>query len=279
MANYNDIKDIRMKAPSAGAIGGIAVAILIAIVLFMSIKYVPSGHVGVLVFFGRVTDKILPEGTHMANPFAVNHAMSVRTQELKEKASVPSKEGLIITLDVSLFFHLDATKANEVFQKLGKQAYIDRAESILRSTIREVTAEHGANALYTGEREVVAKKILDSLDRQLKDRGITVEEVLLRDVKLPQTVTIAIEAKQQAEQDALRMEFILQKETQEAKRKRIEAAGIRDFNRLVAQGLSRQYLTWKGIEATEKLASSENAKVVVIGSGSDGLPLILGGSN
>jgi regulator of protease activity HflC (stomatin/prohibitin superfamily) len=96
-------------------------------------------------------------------------------------------------------------------------------------------------------------------------------------VKLPATVTQAIEAKQQADQEAQRMEFVLQREQQEAERKRIEAVGIRDFQRIVAQGISPQLLTWKGIEATEALASSQNAKVVIIGSGDKGLPIILGG--
>ena len=101
--------------------------------------------------------------------------------------------------------------------------------------------------------------------------------MLLRDVKLPPMLAAAIEAKQQAEQDALRMNFVLDKERREAERKRIEAAGIRDFQQIVAQGISQQLLTWKGIEATEKLSQSPNAKVVIIGSGRNGLPIILGG--
>ena len=105
---------------------------------------------------------------------------------------------------------------------------------------------------------------------------LVVESVLLRDVKLPSMLATAIESKQQAEQEAMRMSFVLEREKQEAERKRIEAGGISDFQRIVAQGISQQLLTWKGIEATEKLANSTNAKVVVIGSGSSGLPLILG---
>ncbi len=116
----------------------------------------------------------------------------------------------------------------------------------------------------------------DDLVRQLIVRGIVVENVLLRDVQLPAMLRSSIEAKQQAEQDALRMNFVLQKERQEAERKRIEAQGIADFQRIVAQGISPQLLTWKGIEATEKLATSPNSKVVVIGSGKSGLPIILG---
>lgn len=280
MARYEDnIQNIRLNAPSMGAIGGVAVAVLVALILFASVKYVPAGHVGVLVYFGRVLDQVLPEGTHIANPLAVNHPMSVRTQTLTEQASVPSNEGLIVTLDTSLLFRLDYERANEVYQKIGPDFLRVVVEPNLRSAIRSVTGSYSANALYTGEREAVAHKIAEELAKELAPRGLHVESVLLRDVKLPATVTAAIEAKQQAEQEALRMEFILQREEQEAKRKFIEAKGIRDFNRTVAQGLSRQYLTWKGIEATQNLAESNNTKVIIIGSGSDGLPLILGGAN
>jgi prohibitin 1 len=149
-------------------------------------------------------------------------------------------------------------------------------EPNLRAAIRESTASHSANALYTGEREMVAKQIFDSLTGQLGQRGITVENVLLRDIQLPLTLKASIESKQQAEQEALAMNFRLQKETQEAQRKRIEAAGIRDFQQIVAQGISPALLEWKGIEATETLAKSGNAKVVVIGNNKNGLPIILG---
>src|SRR5207245_8827707 len=118
------------------------------------------------------------------------------------------------------------------------------------------------------------RKIQDELGRVLGPRGIVVENILLRDIQLPAMRKSSIEAKQQAEQDALRMTFVLQKEKQEAERKRIEAQGIADFQRIVAQGISPQLLEWKGIEATEKLASSTNSKVIMIGSPRTGLPII-----
>jgi len=121
----------------------------------------------------------------------------------------------------------------------------------------------------------VASRRNQELSRILAERGIVVESVLLRDIQLPLMLKSSIEAKQQAEQDALRMNFVLQKEKQEAERKRIEAQGIADFQRIVAQGISPQLLEWKGIEATERLATSPNSKVVLIGSARTGLPLIL----
>ncbi len=266
---------MRSLAPWSG--GVVVILLLVGLLLFASLKYVPAGHVGVLVFFGRVTDTTLSAGTHLANPLARNITLSVRTQELTERAQVLSNEGLSVTLDTSLLFRLDSAKANELFKTIGVD-YLDKVvKTNLRSTIRSVTSSYAADALYGAQRELIGNQVSEELMAILSGRGIIVEQVLLREVKLPATVTQAIEAKQQADQEAQRMEFVLQREQQEAERKRIEAAGIRDFQRIVAQGISAQLLTWKGIEATEKLASSQNAKVVITGSGDKGLPIILGG--
>jgi prohibitin 1 len=202
--------------------------------------------------------------------------MSIQTQTIKESASVPSSEGLVMNLDTSLIYHLNPDKAADVFQKIGANYEAVVIEPTLRAAIRESTASHTANALYTGEREMVAKQISDQLTLALNLRGLVVENVLLRDIQLPQTLKASIEAKQQAEQEALAMNFRLQKEKQEAERKRIEAGGIRDFQQIVAQGISPALLEWKGIEATELLSKSPNSKVVVIGNPKNGLPLILG---
>src|ERR1700756_3017998 len=263
-------------SPAFRLLGIAVVGFLVALLLFSSVAKVESGNVGVLTLFGRVTGEVLSEGVHLVNPFKSNNEMSIRTQEIKESASVPSSEGLVMNLDTSLIYHLNPEKAAEVFQKIGADYEAVVIEPILRAAIREATASHTANALYTGEREMVAKQISDQLTTQLSQRGLTVESVLLRDLQLPQTLKASIEAKQQAEQEALAMNFRLQKEKQEAERKRIEAAGIRDFQQIVAQGISPALLEWKGIEATELLSKSANTKVVVIGNSKNGLPLILG---
>jgi regulator of protease activity HflC (stomatin/prohibitin superfamily) len=252
------------------------IAFVLVIVLFSSITRVDTGHVGVLTLFGKVTGETLEEGIHLINPLKTNNEMSVQTQTIKESANVPSSEGLMMALDTSLIFHLNPDRAAEVFQKIGADYQDKVVENQLRSAIREATASHTANALYTGEREMVAKQIQERISEDLAKRGITVEAVLLRDIQLPATLKASIEAKQQAEQEALAMNFRLQKETQEAQRKRIEAAGVRDFQQIVAQGITPSLLEWKGIEATENLAKSGNAKVVVIGNNKNGLPLILG---
>jgi prohibitin 1 len=255
---------------------GIA-AFLLVILFFSAVTKVGTGHVGVLTLFGKVqSGETLGEGIHLINPMKTNNELSIQTQTLKESASVPSSEGLMMSLDTSLIYHLNPERAAEVFQKIGADYENIVVEPTLRSAIREATASHTANALYTGEREMVAKQIYDQVSTQLKERGLTVENVLLRDIQLPATLKSAIEAKQQAEQESLAMNFRLQKETQEAQRKRIEAAGVRDFQQIVAQGITPSLLEWKGIEATENLAKSPNSKVVVIGNNKNGLPLILG---
>lgn len=252
-------------------------AFLLVILLFSAVTKVGTGHVGVLTLFGKVqSGETLGEGIHLINPLKTNNELSIQTQTLKESASVPSSEGLMMSLDTSLIYHLNPDRAAEVFQKIGADYENVVVEPTLRSAIREATASHTANALYTGEREMVAKQIYDQVSTQLKERGLTVENVLLRDIQLPATLKSAIEAKQQAEQESLAMNFRLQKETQEAQRKRIEAAGVRDFQQIVAQGITPSLLEWKGIEATENLAKSPNSKVVVIGNNKNGLPLILG---
>ena len=251
-------------------------AFVIVILLFASVTRVGTGHVGVLTLFGRVTNETLGEGIHLINPMKTNNELSIQTQTLKESASVPSSEGLMMALDTSLIYHLSPDRAGEVFQKIGGDYETIVVEPTLRSAIREATASHTANALYTGEREMVAKQIFEQVNESLAKRGITVENVLLRDIQLPATLKASIEAKQQAEQEALAMNFRLPKETQEAQRKRIEAAGVRDFQQIVAQGITPSLLEWKGIEATETLAKSPNTKVVVVGNPKNGLPLILG---
>jgi regulator of protease activity HflC (stomatin/prohibitin superfamily) len=266
--------------PSLGGYGAkilkIAGLIALVILFFSSVVSIPTGNVGVLTLFGRVTGQALGEGIHLINPLKAVQRMSIQTQAVKESANVPSNEGLILALDTSLLFHLDRTKAAEVFQKVGSDYAEKIVEPTLRAAIRASTSAHTANALYTNARELVQQQIQEELTAQLAPRGVIVENVLLRDVQLPAMLKGSIEAKQQAEQDALRMSFILQKEKQEAERKRIEAQGIADFQKIVAQGISAQLLEWKGIEATEKLAASANAKIVVVGNPKNGLPLILG---
>ena len=255
---------------------GIAAFVLLLVFLsFSPVSMVPAGHVGVMTVFGRVTGQVIKEGINVVNPVAQTHLMSIRTQEIKETTAVPSKEGLILRMDTSLLFHVDPTQAANLYQRVGEDYLGVIVEPLLRSSIREATAENSASALYSGGRELVAKRIQDELSGSLAPRGIVVENVLLRDITLPETLAAAIEAKQKAEQASLQMEYVLTKEKQEADRKRIEAQGIADFQRIVTAGISEPLLQWKGIEATEKLSESANTKIIVIGGAKTGLPIIL----
>jgi len=273
--NYGKVVDTGGNPVLSLAIVAVA-GVLLLILLFSSVTTVSTGHVGVLTLFGRVTGQVLPEGIHLINPLKSVREVSIQTQQIKETASVPSSEGLVVGLDTSLIFKLNPNKAAEVIQGIQPPYEETLVEPTLRAAIRSVTAAHTANALYTSAREQVAAQIQSELERELAPRGIVVEKILLRDIQLPATLRASIELKQQAEQESLAMSFRLQKEKQEADRKRIEAEGIRDFQRTVAQGITDQLLTWKGIEATETLAKSPNAKVVIVGSSKNGLPLILG---
>jgi prohibitin 1 len=261
------------RSGSALAFGVAAVAALFA--LSRAVTVVPAGHVGVVDFFGTVSKQTLKAGINLVNPLARVIKFSVKTEEIKETMDVPSREGLTVNLEISALFHLDPERAAEVYQTIGPNYVQIVLEPQFRSVARGVTALYDAKALYTSERELLAQTILGDLKKIVEPRGITVEATPLRKVTLPAGLTQAIEEKLRAEQESQRMQFVLVKEQQEAERKRIEAKGIADFQDIVTRGISDQLLRWKGIEATEKLASSANAKVVVIGSGEDGLPVIL----
>ncbi len=247
----------RMEEARRPAAAGAMVLMAIGIVVMLSqlIRVVPAGNVGVVDFFGTVSPVSRKAGINLVNPLARVLNFSVKTQELKEVMDVPSKEGLTVQLEISVLYHLDPAKAPDVYRTVGP----NYEEIILipqaRSVARGVTASYDARALYTSEREMLSKIIETELQKSVGERGIVIEATPLRRVGLPADLTKAIEEKLRAEQESQRMQFVLEREKQEAERKRIEARGIADF--------------------TEKLAASPNAKVVVIGAGKDGLPLIL----
>lgn len=237
---------------------------------------IPAGHVGVVDFFGIVSEKTLPAGINLVNPLARVIKYSIQTKEHKEAMQVLSREGLTIGLEVSALYRLNPDSAARVYKTVSGGDY----ETIIlipqfRSIIRVVTASFQASALYSTERERLGASIQEEIARTVGPRGVIIETTPIRNVALPVQLTEAIEQKQRADQESQRMEFILTKEKQEADRKRIEAKGIADFQAIVAAGISEQLLRWKGIEATEKLAQSPNTKVIIVGAGKDGLPVIL----
>lgn len=267
-------RNIAFKGLSFISMGAMLLFGLIAI--FECFTQIPAGHVGVVDFFGVVSRTTLPPGINPVNPLAKVEKFSTQTQEIKETMQVLSREGLTIGLEISALYRLNPDSAARVYQTIIGGDY----ENIVlkpqfRSISRSVTASFQASALYSTERERLAISIQEELAKTVGPRGLIIESAPLRNVVLPTQLTEAIEQKQRADQESQRMEFILTKEKQEADRKRIEAKGIADFQTIVAQGISENLLRWKGIEATEKVANSPNTKVIIVGAGKDGLPIIL----
>ncbi len=271
---FRNAKRRMQKSEANFAFIGMLIAILVALLQFFTI--IPAGHTGVIDFLGYVSDNTLKPGVSLVNPMAKVEKMSIKTQEFKEVMNVPSEEGLGVELEISLLYRLDSERANEIYKTVGPNYTDIILVPQFRSVVRGVTARYEAKALYTASREKLAGEIVTELEKLVGPRGITVEQAPLRQIILPSRLTQSIEEKLQAEQESQRMAFILKKEEQEADRKRIEAKGIADFQEIVSKGISEQLLKWKGIEATEKLANSQNTKVVIIGSGKEGLPIILG---
>jgi len=284
----NKGKTNREKAP--GILYIIPVAFLFlgaAIFIGGMVSTIEAGHVGVVTTFGKVEmDKQLPEGLNFVLPWQKVRQYSIQTTEFTEAIEVMSKDGLEIRIDFTLPHRLAPSVAPYIHKN-----YRDWKGTLLcpstRSAIRDVAATYLAEKIWGPDRAEAALQMDKTIKRKLNEpfdsipdvtEAVMVDNLLLRDIDLPAKVTAAIEAKMQADQDAQKMEFILAKETQEAERKRIEAKGIADFQKIVSEGISDKLIKWKGIEATQKLAESNNSKVVIIGSGEDGLPVILGGN-
>jgi prohibitin 1 len=257
-------------------LGMIGAALFLLLMLSSTIVVVQAGHVGVVDVFGRVSNTTLKSGIQFVNPLARVVQMSIQTQEIKETMDVPSKEGMTMGIEVSVLYHLDPEKAADVYRSVGVEYVGVILEPQFRSITRGVTASYEAKALYTSEREAVAQLIAKDLKLLVEARGIVIESTPMRRLTLPAKITSAIEDKLSADQESQRMQFVLTKEKQEAERKRIEAQGVADFQRIVTDGISDKLLQWKGIEATQDLAKSQNSKIVIIGNSKNGLPLVLG---
>ena len=253
----------------------IVVVVSILIILFMTtITCVSAGHVGVANRFGKVYSEVMQPGMQLKPLFSRVIEFSTRTQETKEALKVPTSEGLIAGLEVSALYRINPDDAVRIYKETGANYEDVILIPGIRNTVRDVVAEYNAAALYDANRAAVATESEMRLRAFCEPYGVIVDRLLFRDVQLPTKLTESIELKMQAEQGAQAMEFVLQKERQEAERKRVEAQGIQDFQTIVSKGINENLLQWKGIEATEKLASSPNAKIVIVG-GKDGLPLIL----
>ena len=227
---------------------------------------------------GLVKDKVYGQGFHVIAPWNNFYTYNVKIQEDYEAMEVLSKNGLSIKVDLSFRFSPELTQVGYLHDLVGK----DYLESIIRPEIRSVTreviGEYLPEELYSTKREEVEDKIFQITSESVRDKFIVLDAILIRDVTLPKTLQAAIETKLKYEQEALEYEFKILKEEKEAERKRIEAEGISDFQRIINKTITPELLRWKGVETTQELANSPNSKVILIGNGEDDLPVILGGN-
>jgi regulator of protease activity HflC (stomatin/prohibitin superfamily) len=258
----------------------ILLGIVVIIFLSKSTVTLDSGEAGVLwkrFDGGVVTDQPpLGEGFHLVAPWNEVYVYEVRQQELYEKMKVLSSNGLDIQLETSTWYLPKAQDLGKLHQQIG-ESYLERIiKPALRSAARSVVGRYTPEQLYSSKRDVIQNEIYEETKIILDDQFIQLNEVLVRDVTLPPTIKDAIERKLKQEQESLEYEFRLVTASKEAEKVRIEAQGKADANRILSASLNDQILRDKGIEATLQLSSSPNSKVIVIGSGKDGMPIILG---
>ncbi len=262
---------------------GLPILILIVLgIVFISksTETIASGEAGVLYKTfggGVVTDEPpLGEGFHLVAPWNKVYVYEVRQQEVFEKMQVLSSNGLEIKLDASAWFQPDYAKLGSLHQEKGEN-YVSRVLlPTIRSAARSVVGRYTPEQLYSSKRDAIQKEIFEETKKIVENQYIQLNEVLVRDVTLPPTIKEAIERKLRQEQEALEYEFRLEKARKEAERQEIDARGKAAANKILNESLTDKILKEKGILATLELAKSPNAKVIVVGSGKDGMPLILG---
>ncbi|MGC6489867.1 MAG: prohibitin family protein [Flavobacteriales bacterium] len=281
MFETNDAGGFNPKLPRFFVIGFVLVIFLLITGGNMFFTVNPGEKAVIFKRFGGGLDKekVIPQGFHFMAPWNKVYIYNVKIQEDYEAMEVLSKNGLSIKLDLSFRFTPKVAELGYLHDMIGE----DYLESIIRPEIRSVTreviGEYLPEELYSTKREEVEDNIYNITKKSLSQNHILLDAILIRDVTLPKTLQTAIENKLRQEQEALEYEFKLLKEQKEAERKRIEAEGIADFQKIVTKTITPQLLKWKGVEATQELSKSTNSKVIVIGNGDGDLPIILGGNN
>ena len=262
------------------ALPALAAIIFLIIIISKSAITIGSGEAGVLykTFGGGVVTEEPPlsEGFHLVAPWNRVYIYEVRRQEVFEKMKVLSSNGLDIQLDASAWYKPTYNELGKLHQEIGED-YLNRIIlPTIRSAARSVVGRYTPEQLYSSKRDAIQNEIFEETKKIVSEQYIELDDILVRDVTLPPTIKEAIERKLKEEQASLEYEFRLERAQKEAERQRIEAQGKADANRILSASLTDKILQDKGIEATLKLSQSPNAKVVVVGSGDDGLPLILG---
>ena len=270
--------------------GGKTVSIvLIALGIMNScVKQIDAGEIGVKILFGSIQKEVMLSGLHFINPLLDVKKLDVKTQNYTmsgvhdegDKAGddaikVLTSDGLEVTIDLTVLFRVVSIDAPRLLGETGADYRDKIVRPITRTKIRDNAVYYQAVDLFGSKRDEFQQRIYKTIEDDFKKRGLMLEQLLIRNITLPNSVKASIESKINAEQDAKKMEFVLQKEKQEAERKRVEAQGIADYQKIINTGLTSQQLQYEQIKAMQALSLSPNAKVIVMGKGNT--PLIIDG--
>ncbi len=279
-----------MKVKSIGCTVLIAVAVIFVLLFLNPIVVIPPGYVGVKVLFGKVYPTILRNGLHIVNPLLRIEKMDVRLQAYTmsvspEEGERPgddaidalTSEGLTVKLDLTAWYRLIPEEAPRVYESIGRDYVYKVIRPLLRTAIRDITVKYTAEDIYSSKREEFVNRIMEHATKLSEGKGVEIDRILLRNVKLPKDIENAINAKIAADQEAQRMQFVLEREKREKERKIIEAEGIREANKIIAQGLTPNYLRWYRIEMLKQLINSPNNTIVVIPEDLKSLPMVMPG--
>ncbi|MDF2433302.1 MAG: hypothetical protein JWP44_2933 [Mucilaginibacter sp.] len=271
----------------AGVVNVVGLGIVIVGLLLSSVKIIDPGKVGVQALFGKVQDNVLESGLHFINPmvevttFSIqteNYTMSAKNNEGQVEGDdairVLSSDGLEVTIDLSVLYKVSPSRAPYILQNIGVNYQDKIVRPITRTAIRDNAVNYQAVDLYSSKRQEFQFKINKTIADNFAKNGLEVQQILVRNITLPATVRASIESKIQAEQDAQKMQFVLQKERQEADRKRVEAQGIADYQKILSTGLTDKQLQYQAILAQKEIALSPNTKIIIMG-GSKGSPIML----
>lgn len=259
---------------------GVGVVMVILGISTSTVKIIEPGQSGVQKLFGKVQDGVLTEGLNVVNPFVDVVEFDVRTQSYTmsgvhdegdkggdDAIRVLTSDGLEVVIDLTVLYSLPAANAPKVLQTIGADYNNKIVRPITRTRIRDNAVYYDAISLYSTKREEFQQRIYNTIQKDFRSRGLELEQLLIRNITLPQSVKETIEGKINAEQEAQKMQFVLQKERQEAERKRVEAQGRADAQRILSSTLSDRLLQYEQIQMQKELAASPNAKVVIMGGG------------
>ncbi len=239
-------------------------SVLLALILMTSCAVVRQDEIGVKRKWGKISNNILAPGLTGVNPFSTTVlTLPGRTVNLEVRADLPSKEGLTIITEISILYHIVPEKAPQILTDAGLAYENTLILPVFRSAVADVSARFFAKDMHSSKRAQIEKEVQERMREILEGRGFIIESVLMKSVRLPQGLTQSIEEKLQAEQEAQRMEFVLSRQRMEADRQKIEAEGIRDYQRIISEGLNPLILQFMSIEAFRELAKSSNSKVII----------------